>query len=211
MYKVKSGLPPAKRGDYIVVVEAAYGAERCPVCSLCWSHLDYYWGRGRSIFNPGYLHPQLTSQKVDTWTDKEGEEWLVWEDINRCRNPECDGAAAYRYLPSKLSLGNPYHPEDLKKHKIKDKRFKKGEYDEDGIFRIDGKTLALPLDMKGVTLKIEGKWAYINPGIFKKEIPAVWTVKEGKIKTNINSNRFKQIRDWFAARRIQLTLPEAKT
>ncbi len=174
------------------------------MCSICWSQLDFDWGK-RKARGHVYRHPQITSESGGYWTDKTGECWLVWDETNRCINPECDAAVFYRYLPSKLSFSSPYHPEDVKTFKIRSVRYKRGEHGEDGVFRLRGKTVKLKADTRGVECEVEFPWVYINPGDFYKEIPDAWTITDqGWIKANAKSVRFQKIRKWFGDRRIRI-------
>ena len=206
----KSRLSQAQRGDYVFIVDAAYGPgkDSRPVCSICWSLLDYEWGRG---YGAGFEHPDITSESdSEEYVDKQGESWLSWVDTRRCCNPECDGAVRYRTLPELLSFSNPFHPEDMKQFKIKSVKYKRGKHGDDGVFRLENKKgewkpIRLELGTRGVTLEHDGPWAYIDPGEFKDEIPDAWTVRDGKIKVNAKSKRFDQISKWFEARRLRLS------
>ena len=148
----------------------------------------------------------------DPWFNKTKEKWLVWLEIQRCMNPECATANRYRYLPGKLSYTSPYHPDDLKKHRLKGadlKKFKKGEHDSDGVFKLKNKKGHLePMEIippeYNIHVEHEGVWAWIWPGDLRDEIPDTWTLKDDWIKTRLSSRRYTEITQWFAARRVNL-------
>lgn len=207
-----SKLDTAQRGEYTFKVDAMYwpGSNPRPVCAMCWSRLDPEWGKGHSGPTLDDLQGSCGSEP---YIDKTGEKWLVWEEHFRCCNPDCDAAALVRYLPAKLSFENPYHPEDAKTYKIKSKKWKDGKYDDDGLFLHERKgvwsTLKRDLGTRGVELEFDTPWLYIHPGELAEEITHNWTwvidEKEKRwLKTSVNSKRFKEIRKWFAERRVKL-------
>lgn len=206
----RSKLQPPKASEVLVSVYATYGAGNRPICSICWSQLDYEWGKGHNGY-PGL--DQLNGCAEDEeWVDKTGESWLVWKEIQRCMNPDCSGANVFRYLPSKLSFGNPYHPEDQKTLKLKGadlRKYNKGEHDTDGIFKLKNKKGILepmeiiPPDYE-VVMEHEGKWAWVWPGELRTEIPDTWTLTDDWIKTRLSSKRYQEIKQWFQAHRVDL-------
>jgi len=207
MTDCRSKLAPADRGDYVFKVDAAYGSER-PVCSVCWSQLDFDWGRGHVGHELDELKPLPSEEYIDT----QGTKWYVSSNYVKCMNPSCDAAALVRVLPAKLSFENPWHPDDRKAHKITSARYKKGHHRSDGVFvhKVKGvwKTMRVDLGTRGVELEYDHPWLYVHPGELAEDIPTAWTQvtdEEDKnwIKTSVNSRRFKDIRKWFAERRIR--------
>lgn len=168
--------------------------------------LDPEWGKGH-----GRDHDldELVGQRGEDWIDSKGESWLIWESIDKCMNSDCDAANRYRYIPAKLSFENPYHPEDRKEYKIKSRRYGKGKHTEEGVFILQQKGVWKPIKIelgtRGVGVDITAPWVFITTGEFKDEIPPAWTVlPDGRVKSNMNSKRYRDIVRWFAARQIRL-------
>lgn len=208
----KSLLAPAKKGDSLFPAAVAFRPDNShPVCGRCWSQLDYDWGKGR---HPHAELEQLEAKKGEPYVDAEGEEWLVYEDTYRCANPLCDAAVTVRTLPAKLSFSTPYHPDDLERSTIdpSDKTWKKGEYNEWGQFVVwdeeDEEWISITLEEDNEWPVIyEGTWAYIAKG--RLDTPPYWTYDQmGMIKTNVNSQRFEDIKRWFQKRGHRLMEPE---
>lgn len=210
MTSFRSRLKPPERLESLIVEDAVYGPGfPGPICSICWSVPDYSWGKGHTGEDP--LSILEGQEAAERWKDKHGVQWLVWIEIQRCINPDCITAIRYRYLPAKLTIDVPYHPEDMKKRGLKtkeSKEFEKGKHDTDGIWKILHNGIWVPKEIEapdyGVKAKIVGKRAYIRPGDLKNDIPPQWTVEEGWIKTNLGSKRFQEICTWFKQRRVDI-------
>lgn len=199
---------PETGSDYVFIVDAAYGPGNRPVCGICWSQLDYTWGKA----DPENDLMKARSGKGEDYVDKDGESWLVWQDVYKCSNPECDGAAFVRSIPAKLTFDIPWHPDDIKQHSIQDPLFDQGFYDENGVFWLeeDGEFYHVEAGQsaRDIGVDYQDPWVYIDPGVFAEEIPPAWTMDDqGRIKTNVKTQRFKQIQKWFALRQIRIEDP----
>lgn len=204
----RSSLKPAQAFDAVFIVDAAYGSGKIPrpICSLCWSQLDYAWGKGHS----GAYLKELEGRKDEPWVDKDGEEWYVWAEPYRCCNPKCNASCLVRMIPAKLTFESPYHPDDVKRLTVKKKKYKEGRYRKDGVFEYQDRKGTWTtkeekmVDVFEVSARIDDPWVYINPGKLKDDIPKQWTVVDDEIKSNMSSNRYKKIKQWFNDRGIKL-------
>lgn len=208
----RSKLEIATTESVVVLVDAAYGPDRRPVCSICWSQLDFDWGKAVSS---GFTLDLLKSKQVEDWTDSKGKVWCVCETVDRCINPNCNGANKYRYLPVLLSFSTPYHPEDLKAHRIRARKYKQGKYGEDGVFLVqnaqgDWKPMQIKLSTRGVSVTLTDPWIWISPGELAEEVPKQYTMIDGRIKINSKSKRYQKLCTWFSDRRVDIVSLQQK-
>lgn len=197
------------------VTDAAYGPDSRPVCSICWSQLDFDWGKGfRGDKNVYLTGEDAQGGKGEDYIDANKEPWLVWATPYRCMNPDCDAGALVRTLPAKLTFGIPWHPDDIEALSIDDELYSTGEYDEFGVFWVeeDGEWFHVSTedaDATEITVEFVPPWVYINPGSRLREEAEKqhWTFIDGRIKVNRDSERLNKIRKWFADRGVGFSIP----